>query len=848
MSSSLPNTVDQDADDDELCMVCDGKCTCASSSHHQTPSTSLPHPTTLLPQLPKLKIKLPPKPKIFSGIPPDLPDQTPIHTPTQQPQPKRRGRPPKNGISAQPRSSNQRARQPSRRPPPQNKSKVGIKKKPTAVKRKRPESTDNESSDLTDIDQFYNQDRGHSYDNGPDDAPRSSQFPTFISSISSTTSSSDSDSSSLSGFETDSSIEAEEENFIIAEERARIRRELLGEETLQKRRDNNWVIRPRKRSVGTPSDVDMDADSDEDNDQDEDDAQDDEQDDDDDEDDDQDESDTRLGAGYVGFATGWSDDDKSSFDADLFFANLSSDSDSDGSSTQGEDDGVDGDQSDLDALTEAAASIIPHLRQTITHMPFDVTEGWDGQIVFTNGLGEAQGTASLDVQFPPSPFVPETSASPSADGDGDVDMLSTDADPDEEGYEQDVDTVGEGDGDTTDEELVGEDDLPNERAMQLFNTPFTSVSYINPMSTMSPTASPAYGYGKRGFHAFDSPKPADILAGKVYWDSDDHDEFANTSSRKAPSRSDGPRQGEFEVTSQSRQAIIDDQHKNIPSPHPRFKGRHTRLSVSQSGAFEDLLRRSLQPLRPSSLPPSTRFSLQPSSASEVGLTSPDLPPDQAIDLDDVLDASFLGGDETQDEEESKVEGDESSSTDSATESDTRKHLKNLKRWDVISVGAFRKTREAVGCPSDGAAAWGSDPPADYSTAMKSSPLNAMLWQNRNAQRHASTSRSAHGYELSPELSPVRDGDRTPTSSSRSQNKSSINNGGQYHQNNTNKTRKELRRERRLKQKSYGPLQHHQYHRHHHHHHQHHPNSKSRSTSATQRNFFSSPSSVPTLNI
>ncbi|KAK7056193.1 hypothetical protein VNI00_002745 [Paramarasmius palmivorus] len=838
--------VDAGADTDEsdfLCPVCPGDiCLCASSSTQPTPSTSTAH-TTFVPQLPKLKIKLPPKPKIPSGLPPDLPDRSLVPTPTQQPQPKRRGRPPKNGISAQPRpSTKQRPKPPPRKLVPQKKSKDGIKKKPTAVKRKRLESSDDESSDLTDIDQFYNEDRGHAHEN---DAASSSQFPTFLSSISSvTSSSSDSDSSSLSGFETDSSIEAEEEHYIIAEERARIRRELLGEETLQKRRDNNWVIRPRKRSVGTPSDVDMEGDSDgtEDSDEDED-AQDDEQDDE-DEDEDQDESDSRLGAGYVGFATGWSDGDESSFDAELFFANLSSGSDSDGSSTQGDDDGVDGDQSDLDALAEAAASIIPHLRQTITDMPFDVAEGWDGQIVFTNGLGEAQSTVSLDVQFPS--FVPETSASPSADGDGDVDMLSTDADPDEEGYEQDVDTVGEGDGDTTDEELVGEDDLPNARAMQLFNTPFTSVSYINPMSTMSPTASPAYS--RPGFR--DSPKPADILAGRVQWDSDDHDEFADNSDRR-PSSQSGPKQGVFEIIEKTRQAVIDDQHKDIPSPHPRFKGRHNRLAVSQSG-FEDLLRRSLQPLRTASLPPSTRFSLQTSSASDVALTSPDLPPTDTIDLDDVLDASFLGGDETQDEDDSKMDGVESSATDSATESDTRKHIKNLNRWDIISVGAFRKTREAAGCISDSAAGWGSDSPADYSNAMKSSPLSAMLWQNRNAQQQASTSRTTNlGYGLSPELLPVRDGDRTPTNTSRSTPKSNVNkgaSGGQHQQNNTNKTRKELRRERRLKQKSYAPLQHH-HHRHHHHYHQHHPNSKSRSTSATQRtNFFNSPSSLPSLNI
>ncbi|KAK1215475.1 hypothetical protein PQX77_021909 [Marasmius sp. AFHP31] len=793
MSTSLPHTVDQDADDDELCMVCDGKCTCSSQPVAST-STAPPPPPSVQ-QVPKLKIKLPPK--IPSGIPPDLPNQ--LVAPQPQVQPKRRGRPPKNGICAQPRSRPKQSA-PLRRPPPKKPTKAGIKKRQLAVKRRRVDSTDDDSSDLTDIDQFYAA-PSHRFAardtdlRDEDNASSSTRFPAFVSSMSSA-SSSDSDSSSASGFDTDFSIEAEEENFIIAEERARVRRELMGEESLQKRRDNNWVIRPRKRSVGTPSDVDMDGDSDAtdgEEDDDDDDAQEDEPA---DEDDEQDESD-RPGANYVGFATGWSDDE-SSFDADLFFANLSSDSDSDGSSTQGDDEaGVDGDYSDLDALTEAAASIIPHLRQSITNLPFEVSEGWDGQIVFTNGLAEAPGAVTLDVPFSPPIVIPEQSVSPSADGDGDIDMVSTtDGDPDEEGYEQDVDTVGEADGDTTDEELVGEDDLPNERAMELFNTPFTGVSYINPLSTMSPVNSPG---PRRGYASFslDSPKPADILAGRVYWDSDEVDDLDDASSKRASStRSGGPRQGTFEVTQETRQAVIDDQHKDVPSPHPRFKGRHNRLSASQSIGLESLLRRTLQqPIRPSSLPPSTRFPLDPSSSSEVGLTSPELPPTQAVNIDDVLDSAFLDEDPPIESDTQDCGDGETSSTDSVFEAeDSRRHIRNLKRWDLISVGAFRKTREAVGggCLSDSAAGWEVDSPADYSSAMKSSPLGAMLWQHKNGQQsHAQQSEASASsrlsYVLSPELSPVADGDRTPTGASsqppKTPVKSSGSNGYAHYQHN-----------------------------------------------------------------
>ncbi|KAF8668064.1 hypothetical protein AX14_006246, partial [Amanita brunnescens Koide BX004] len=71
-----------------------------------------------------------------------------------------------------------------------------------------------------------------------------------------------------------------------------------------------------------------------------------------------------------------------------------------------------------------------------------------------------------------------------------------------------------------DEELMGENDLPNEHAMQMFSFPF-SVSAINPLSTVSPSVSPC-PLSRRPFPALlSSHKPADILAGQVFWDSDE---------------------------------------------------------------------------------------------------------------------------------------------------------------------------------------------------------------------------------------------------------------------------------------------------------------------------------------
>jgi hypothetical protein len=419
-----------------------------------------------------------------------------------------------------------------------------------------------QSSDKSDVDHRYNE-------SDSDDA-QSGRFPTFVSASvlsSRASSSSESDDSSLSSFDSDSSIEAEEEQFILSEvqSRARVRRELLGDEP-PKKNHNAWVIRPRKNSVG-PDEPDMDVDSDatdeEDEDEDEDEGE-----------DDTEETDGIAAGGYVGMATGWSDDDdESSFDADLFFANLSDSENSDGSSTVDDDGGDDGDQSDLESTLfgEASLSTLPSRPRLDS---FEVTEGWDGQIVFTNGLSEGQGVLDMDFEATTAQFTVETSPSPSQESD--AEMSTSDLNDNRYGEEADG-----GEGDTTDEELVGEDDLPNERAMRLFRLP-SSVSAINPMSTVSPAVSPGprdrKPFSSRGL---DSPKPADILEGKFFWDSDDNDEFeASTSkSRSQSSFNIGPRAGQFEPAKDARRAIIDGSYNVIPSPHPRFRRGSAHFST-----------------------------------------------------------------------------------------------------------------------------------------------------------------------------------------------------------------------------------------------------------------------------
>lgn len=458
--------------------------------------------------------------------------------------------------------------------PSKLKGKATIKKSNNTLKKRRVMVSESSASNSSDQDAFNDED-------DVDDA-QSGVFPTFVSaSALSATSSNDSDSSSLSDFDSDSSIEAEEENYILTEDRrardkARVRRELLGDESGQKMRDpqNNWVIRPRKKSVGL-SDVEMDADSDEDATEDEDD------DDDDQAEADEDETDEKgPSVAYAGVATGWSEDEESSFDADLFFANLS-DSTADQDSSSGGEDGDDGDESDLESMSLSQASLMTQSRPDA--MSFEVTHSWDGQMVFTNGLREGQGILDVDFEVNAAQMVVETTASMSQDSD--VDMTTSDVN---DGEYEDMDDcdLGETDGETTEEELVGPDGLPTERAMKLFRLPF-NISAIDPMSTMSPAVSPG-PRNRRRYSQCESPKPADILAGRVFWDESDGPEgngsACGSQSLRSRSRGGRPVMGQFVPPSESpqRTAIIDGTQQDIPSPFPRSRTRIRSASMHSS--------------------------------------------------------------------------------------------------------------------------------------------------------------------------------------------------------------------------------------------------------------------------
>lgn len=651
------HTIDED-DEGDICPVCDGECTCTPlpsnplsmaelSLKYSSPSSGNSYPPST--PTPPLKIKL--------SIPPSMLANRRIQSTSKLSKsaaettldsanagyttiPKKRGRPPKAFASPPnqkktlfvPKSNGKR---------PALKARAAIVKKVAAAKnkkRRRVATSDEDSSSSSALS-----DVGMEGTTQPDPYPDddSLQFPTFLSASALSSNDSDSDSSSsLSDF-SDSSIEAEEENFILADlnnKKSRVKRELFHDDKKRTSHNNDWIIRPRKKSEG-PSDVEMndvDSDATEQDDQQDDADQDDEEDDADateeemamtldDEDDVTTDDHHRR---YVGHATGWSEEeDESSFDADLFFANLSgsdsidSDSDDDGTSSAPRhykhpslSMAEDGDQSDISGsgmLSECTESgWTGRRRAELESLPFEVTEGWDGQIMFTNGVGDGQGLVDIEFEADAERFV----ASPrkrrrqrgqligihmEESDDDDDGMEGSDVDMSDGGYEEEDGGEG-GEGDTTDEELVGEDELPNERAMALFSLPL-SVSAINPLSTVSSPMVPASrrGLGRRMW-GMESPSPADILAGRaVFWDSDDElspksgsDDAGREDSAKRNSLPLGPRKGVFSPSMEMRQAVIGEDRKGaeVPSPHPRFNRGRGRTNVGRFSAVSLIYR------------------------------------------------------------------------------------------------------------------------------------------------------------------------------------------------------------------------------------------------------------------
>ncbi|KAF8271593.1 hypothetical protein EI94DRAFT_1720136 [Lactarius quietus] len=608
-------------------------------------------------------------------------------------------------------------------------------------------------------------------------------FPTFVSADEFSSANESSAESELTDFSDSNFHSNDEELRTRAHDKARVKRELLGDGLAKrKERQTDWEIRSRTKSV-SPSVNDMD---------------------------DEDEDDVGSARrSYVGIATGWSEGEESSFDADLFFAGLG-DSDSglepptihSKNATADTDD----DNSSLDIEP-------PSLGQGV----FEITEGWDGSVIFTNGLQDGQGLLDWDFEASAAQLLTEAATPSGHDSGSDADMRMSGE-------------VESNDGDSTEEELVDEHGLPT--APQLYS--------INPLSTMSP------GPHVQDALSIQSPQPSDILAGHGFVDDDEDGPEPPTSeigSTVLSASSDRgtprfPHMGTFEAsrTNSLRRAVIDGSPHAIPSPFQRSGRRRFSGSVSAQSASRG--RDRSQSLSYASFTMSPTHFEVPSLSDDLTLPAPPcLPLNEPIRLDDVLDTSILDSDPadasaTLSKPYSIIGETEASATD-----DVERHLHNLSRWDRIPMGTFRHTRESDG-PSNLA----------YDDIIRSSPFNGVWSSDRGHNKSTgSPSRKGKGKRkgsLNMDISPVilpRDGDHTPP------------NGSTISQNSHNplhskpRKDKESRRDKVLKRKTLMGTAIGRRHQQPHHPHGHHPNSKGRASGSIQRTGVFS-GSVPPLNL
>lgn len=497
-------------------------------------------------------------------------------------------------------------------------------------------------------------------DSDLDDDVDTSSFPTFISASSLDHSSSSESDSSITSIDSDGVVEEDEEDDerplarSLRHNKMRTKKELLGGENQKRPHTNNWEIKSRMRSEG-PEDTVMEVDSDGHSSSDDGGADDEDEEGDGDEDEDEDEEDAevvaeadvenegllasagepdeidedelpvdgKLGVSFGGVPTGWSEEDEeSSFDADLFFANLEEDSSDSDSSSHALHEAVDSDPvsaDEQDALVLMDVDCTTHIRQSSSELEFGVSlsfGGWEGVLSRTD-------PASLDVDLG------------GVTTEDDIDMTAT---SDAETTEDDTTTIledpgiilSETDGETTEDELVDADGLPNSRAMMLFQWPSTvpaTNQAINPMSTMSMSsstssshsgvnltppldASPSVRIALASFSAAQRgsspPTPADILAGRISTASD-LDEHFHDPHGYSPDFSFSPMMmgtpakrgaggvcmGKFTTASEKegKFAVVDGSGMDTPTPFPRLRllrSREIERAMSKDSRSESV--------------------------------------------------------------------------------------------------------------------------------------------------------------------------------------------------------------------------------------------------------------------
>lgn len=424
---------------------------------------------------------------------------------------------------------------------------------------------------------------------GERDETDSIQFPTFISAASSSSNSSSSDSESeLSEL----SEESSETNKLHRGSTDDLKNDVWVDKEKHdsiKTPRNNWEIRPRKKSIGLDgkSDTEMETDSGEE-------TEDGEAEEGEEEEDEVEDVVVDVQPTYTGFATGWTDDEDS-FDADLFFANLS-----DSSSDESDDRAAKADQrvreemeTDMDALSiseAAAAGFMAPFEELQRHglgeISFDLTENWDGQFVFGSGFKDEETIIDLSFETPFNLDSRQRSQRSTQDGPSTtVSGYETPATAAEtETADDDEFVTDDSDGETTEDEFVMDlNGLPTPRNLVLLQFP-ASVGTVDPMSTYSPRESPTsrprqLGGALEPSTPLDSPRPADILSGKFFFGKNPSKPTAGDSIASSPVKSQ-PRMGVFntkEVDS-TKKFIVSDKVKQLPSPFPSTRRLRRRSS------------------------------------------------------------------------------------------------------------------------------------------------------------------------------------------------------------------------------------------------------------------------------
>ncbi|KAL5492409.1 hypothetical protein ACEPAI_3856 [Sanghuangporus weigelae] len=627
-------------------------------------------------------------------------------------------------------------------------------------------------------------------------------LPTFVPALSSSSDSSSSD----SGEDTDSDCDKGIPPFPLPQHTSPL--PLVDNEHVQRRREyrNTWDIRVRKRSVGAEesSDTDMDTDSGEEEEEEGDDeAEADEN------DEDEEESNTQQLVRYSGIATGWTDDEESSFDADLFFANLSDTSSEpsddehtgnvdtvfSGNAPNGRTGGSDTTSVDAMRLSEAAAAgfLVPFAeleRTTAENIPF--AQSWDTLMDLDIDLSRRLPLGSL--LEPPIPGYEEAEAMMATSEEEEAvaifDLCSQTLDEDDvlEIFE---DSDG---GETTEDEFIEVDGIATPRREVLLRFP-ASLGAIDPMSTVCSPVREREHHEKAPSPITSSRKslrlkPSDFLSGRPPLQ--EKAKRIEPKSVNSPPRHpvSAPAMGCFtRVSSKTiKHVVITKTDKGcgkvLPCPYPavrRLRGRGTSVSMfSRSGS--DRSYRSRTP----SLLATARSPLETFTSGDFD--SPDdaqLPPGEPIQLDDIIDAKLLEperSDATIPESTASETG-ETLETLETCESDSERdrHLENLRRWDTIPIDAFRKTRTfgatndltdemniAIGTPRAPRPSDGFSYGSAASGMMRGTPLSGTLWGSNAQVLHQPSSPTENrrgklaSLLVSPVLLPVRDGDHTPT--------------------------------------------------------------------------------------